>query len=57
LKYAAKKDATEAKPENLKKDATEQVQTCRTALEFKDKQIRDLLWSLPVRNACIADNY
>ena len=40
LKYAAKKDATEAKIESLKKVATEQVQTYKTALEFKDKQVK-----------------
>ena len=40
LKYAAKKDATEAKIVSLKKEATEQVQTYRTALEFKDKQVK-----------------
>ena len=40
LKYAAKKDATEAKIESLKKEASEQVQTYKTALEFKDKQVR-----------------
>ena len=40
LKYAAKKDATEAKIESLKKEAAEQVQTCKTALEFKDKQVK-----------------
>ena len=40
LKYAAKKDATEAKIESLKKEATEQVQTYKTALEFKDKQVK-----------------
>ena len=40
LKYAAKKDATEAKIESLKKEAAEQVQTYRTALEFRDKQVK-----------------
>ena len=40
LKYAAKKDATEAKIESLKKEASEQVQTYKTALEFKDKQVK-----------------
>ena len=40
LKYAAKKDATEAKLETLKKEATEQVRTYKTALEFKDKPIK-----------------
>jgi UDP-3-O-[3-hydroxymyristoyl] glucosamine N-acyltransferase len=40
LKYAAKKDATEAKIESLKKEATEQVQTYKSALEFKDKQVK-----------------
>ncbi len=40
LKYAAKKDATEAKIESLKKEAAEQVQTYKSALEFKDKQVK-----------------
>ncbi len=40
LKYAAKKDATEAKLESLKKEATDQAQTYKTALEFKDKQVK-----------------
>lgn len=40
LKYAAKKDATEAKIENLKNEAVDQVNTYKTALEFKDKQVK-----------------
>ena len=40
LKYAAKKDATESKIENLKKEATEQVRMYRTALEFRDKPVK-----------------
>ena len=40
LKYAAKKDATEAKLESLKNEATEQVNTYKTALEFKDKPVK-----------------
>lgn len=40
LKYAAKKDATEAKLETLKKEATEQINTYKTALEFKDQPVK-----------------
>ena len=40
LKYVAKKDATEAKLETLKKEATEQVNTYKTALEFRDKPVK-----------------
>ena len=39
LKYAAKKDATEARIESLKKEAIEQVGTYKSALEFKDKNV------------------
>ena len=39
LKYAAKKDATEARIESLKKEASEQVCTYKSALEFKDKNV------------------
>ena len=39
LKYAAKKDATEARIESLKKEAIEQVGAYRSALEFKDKNV------------------
>ena len=40
LKYVAKKDATEAKLEALKKEATEQINTYKTALEFKDRLVK-----------------
>ena len=40
LKYVAKKDATEAKLETLKKEATEQINTYKTALEFRDKPVK-----------------
>ena len=40
LKYAAKKDATEAKLETLKKEAVEQVNIYKTAIEFKDKPVK-----------------
>ncbi len=39
LKYAAKKDATEARIESLKKEATEQVCTYKSALEFNGKNV------------------
>ena len=39
LKYAAKKDATEARIESLKKEATEQVCTYKSALEFSGKNV------------------
>ena len=39
LRYAAKKDATEARIESLKKEASEQVCTYKSALEFKDKNV------------------
>lgn len=40
LKYAAKKDASEAKLETLKKEAVEQVNIYKTAIEFKDKPVK-----------------
>ena len=40
LKYAAKKDATEAKIESLKKEATEQTHIYKTAHEFRDKKVK-----------------
>ncbi|WP_019003086.1 AAA family ATPase [Succinimonas amylolytica] len=40
LKYTAKKEATKAKLECLKKEASAQVSTYRTALEFQGKQVR-----------------
>ena len=40
LKYAAKKDATEAKIESLKKEAFEQVNTYRNALEFRGRTVK-----------------
>ena len=40
LKYAAKRDATEAKLDTLKKEATEQVNTYKTAMEFRDKTVK-----------------
>ncbi|WP_274968035.1 AAA family ATPase [Succinimonas amylolytica] len=40
LKYTAKKEATKAKLESLKKEASAQVSTYRTALEFQGKQVR-----------------
>ena len=40
LKYTAKKEATKAKLEYLKKEASAQVSTYRTALEFQGKQVR-----------------
>ncbi len=40
LKYVAKKDATESKIENLKKEATEQVRMYKTAQEFRDKPVK-----------------
>ena len=40
LKYAAKKEATEAKVASLKKEATEQVQMYKNAIEFRDKTVK-----------------
>ena len=40
LKYAAKKDATEAKIESLKKEAFDQVNTYRNALEFRGRTVK-----------------
>lgn len=40
LKYAAKNKATESKIEELKKEATEQVNNYKTALEFRDKLVK-----------------
>ena len=40
LKYLAKKDATPAKIDSLKKDATEQAQTYKSAIEFRGKQVK-----------------
>ena len=40
LKYASKKEATEAKVASLKKEATEQVQMYKTAIEFRDKTVK-----------------
>ncbi|MBP3749808.1 MAG: AAA family ATPase [Ruminobacter sp.] len=40
LKYVTKTDATEAKIQNTIKDATEQVNTYKTALEFRDKTVK-----------------
>ena len=34
------KDAAEAKLASLKKEAAEQINTCITAIEFKDKPVR-----------------
>ena len=40
LKYVTKTDATEAKIQNTVKDATEQVQRYKSALEFRDRQVK-----------------
>ena len=40
LKYITKTDATEAKIQNTVKDATEQVQRYKAALEFRDRQVK-----------------
>ncbi|MBQ8706537.1 MAG: AAA family ATPase [Succinivibrionaceae bacterium] len=40
LKYAAKKEATDSKIESLKKEATEQARSYRSALEFKGRRIK-----------------
>jgi hypothetical protein len=40
LKYATKTEATEAKIKTLIKDATEQVLRYKSALEFRDRQIK-----------------
>ena len=40
LKYATKTEASEAKIQNTVKDATEQVQRYKSALEFRDRQVK-----------------
>ena len=40
LKYAAKTDATESRIQNLIKEASEQVLKYRTAMEFRNRQIK-----------------
>ena len=40
LKYVTKTDATEAKIQNTIKDATAQVQRYKSAIEFRDRQIK-----------------
>ena len=40
LKYVTKTDATESKIQNTIKDATEQVQRYKSAIEFKDRQVK-----------------
>ncbi len=40
LKYVTKTDATEAKIQNTVKDATEQVQRYKSAMEFRDRQVK-----------------
>ena len=40
LKYIAKAQATEAKIEALKEEATEQVNSYKSSLEFKDKNVK-----------------
>ena len=40
LKYTTKTDATEAKIKTLIKDAAEQVQRYKSALEFRDRQVK-----------------
>ena len=40
LKYIAKTNATGGKIEALKKEATEQVNSYKSAIEFKDKNVK-----------------
>ena len=40
LKYTTKTDATEAKIKTLIKDATDQVQRYKSALEFRDREVK-----------------
>ena len=40
FKYVTKTDATEAKIQNTVKDATEHVQRYKSALEFRDRQVK-----------------
>jgi hypothetical protein len=40
LKYVTKTDATEAKIQNTVKDATEQVLRYKSAMEFRDRQVK-----------------
>ena len=40
LKYVTKTDATEAKIQNTVNDATEQVQRYKSAMEFRDRQVK-----------------